>query len=81
MINPEFDEQLLGLLEAGKGAQLAEHSTEQLEREAGNGGQEIRTWLTMAAALGHTPATRLAYEPMPEWLTGMAVAVLEGKSL
>jgi 2,3-dihydroxyphenylpropionate 1,2-dioxygenase len=77
VINPEFDEQLLALLEAGKGAQLAEHTTEQLEREAGNGGQEIRTWLTMAAALSHAPATRLAYEPMPEWLTGMAVAVLE----
>jgi 2,3-dihydroxyphenylpropionate 1,2-dioxygenase len=77
VINPEFDEQLLALLEAGKGAQLAEHTTEQLEREAGNGGQEIRSWLTMAAVLGHAPATRLAYEPMPEWLTGMAVAVLE----
>jgi 2,3-dihydroxyphenylpropionate 1,2-dioxygenase len=76
-INPEFDERLLALLEAGKGAQLAEHTTEELEREAGNGGQEIRTWLAMAAALGHAPATRLAYEPMPEWLTGMAVAVLE----
>jgi 2,3-dihydroxyphenylpropionate 1,2-dioxygenase len=31
----------------------------------------------MAAALDHTPGRRLAYEPMPEWLTGMGVAVLE----
>ena len=77
VINPAFDEQLLALLEAGKGAQLTDRSTEELEREAGNGGQEIRTWLAMAAATGHAPATRLAYEPMDEWLTGMAVAVLE----
>jgi 2,3-dihydroxyphenylpropionate 1,2-dioxygenase len=76
VLNPAFDEHLLALLEAGKGAQLAEHTTEDLEREAGNGGQEIRTWLAMAAAAGHAPATRLAYEPMAEWLTGMAVAVL-----
>src|SRR5882757_1223920 len=77
VINPAFDEQLLALLEAGKGAQLTDRSTEELEREAGNGGQEIRTWLAMAAATGHAPATRLAYEPMDEWLTGMAVATLE----
>jgi 2,3-dihydroxyphenylpropionate 1,2-dioxygenase len=31
----------------------------------------------MAAALEHAPGRRLAYEPMPEWLTGMAVAVVE----
>src|SRR5882757_3474184 len=77
VINPAFDEQLLALLEAGKGAQLADRTTEELECEAGNGGQEIRTWLAMAAATGHAPATRLAYEPMAEWLTGMAVATLE----
>ena len=31
----------------------------------------------MAAALGHAPARRLAYEALPEWLTGMGVAVIE----
>jgi 2,3-dihydroxyphenylpropionate 1,2-dioxygenase len=44
---------------------------------AGNGGQELRTWLVMAAALGFAPGTPLAYAPMTEWLTGMGVAVLD----
>jgi 2,3-dihydroxyphenylpropionate 1,2-dioxygenase len=31
----------------------------------------------MAAALGHAPATTLAYEVLPEWLTGMGVVIIE----
>ncbi len=45
--------------------------------EAGNGGQEIRTWIAMSAALADTPARMPAYEDIPEWLTGMAVMVLD----
>ncbi|GAB3480958.1 catechol 1,2-dioxygenase [Amycolatopsis cihanbeyliensis] len=76
-INTEFDEYCLRLLEAGEARTLAGYSTERLEREAGNGGQELRTWLVMAAALGYAPALRLAYEPMPEWLTGMGAALID----
>ncbi|MFW6033550.1 MAG: catechol 1,2-dioxygenase [bacterium] len=76
-ISPDFDERFLRLLEQGQAGQLLTVSTAELEEEAGNGGQEIRTWLVMAAALGHAPARRLAYEPIPGWLTGMAVTVLE----
>ncbi|WP_216215381.1 DODA-type extradiol aromatic ring-opening family dioxygenase [Amycolatopsis aidingensis] len=77
VINSEFDEYFLRLLEAGEARTLAGYSTELLEREAGNGGQELRTWLVMAAALGYAPALRLAYEPMPEWLTGMGAALID----
>lgn len=76
-INTDFDEEFLGLLEAGETHRITGHSTEQIERKAGNGAQEIRSWLIMAAALGHAPARRLAYEPLPEWLTGMSVAVID----
>lgn len=76
-INPEFDNEFLSLIEAGETYRLTELSTEDLEKTAGNGAQEVRTWLLMAAVLGHTPGRRLAYESMPEWLTGMAVAVLD----
>lgn len=79
-ISSDFDESFLSLLEAGQAGRLAAYTTERLGREAGNGAQEIRTWLVMAAALGHAPARRLAYEPMPEWLTGMGVAVIEEDS-
>ena len=76
-ISSDFDGAFLSLLEAGQAHKLTRYSTRQLEHEAGNGGQEIRTWLVMAAAMGHAPARRLAYEALPEWLTGMGVAVIE----
>ncbi len=80
-VNPLFDAEFLSLLEAGRSAELAQRTSAELEAEAGNGAQEIRTWLVTAAACGHGPATTLAYEPMPEWLTGMGVALIEPAAL
>lgn len=76
-INPSFDKEFLALLEAGRVAETCALSTEELERVAGNGAQEIRTWLVMASALGHAPAEVISYDPVPDWLTGMAVAVID----
>ncbi|MFF5112857.1 hypothetical protein [Streptosporangium sp. NPDC000509] len=76
-ICPEFDEEFLAALEKGELERYGGLSTEQIEEAAGNGAQELRAWLTMAAALGFRPGRVLAYEPMPEWLTGMGVAVID----
>src|SRR3546814_15715450 len=55
----------------------SELSQPELEAAAGNGGNEIRAWLMLAAAMNDAPGRTLAYSDMPEWLTGMAVAVNE----
>ncbi|MEM9608128.1 MAG: catechol 1,2-dioxygenase [Actinomycetota bacterium] len=74
----DFDHELLDLLEAGSLAGLGDRfANDELVAAAGNGGNEVRAWLVMAAALGHAPGERLVYSPMPEWLTGMAVAVID----
>lgn len=73
----EFDRRFLADLEAGRLAEYCALSTGELERRAGNGGQELRSWLAMAAALGFAPGESLCYAPMPEWLTGMGTAVIE----
>ncbi|MCO1657305.1 hypothetical protein [Pseudonocardia humida] len=72
-----FDERFLADLESGDLRRYASWTSADIERAAGNGGQELRTWLTMAAALGFAPGRRLAYAAMPEWLTGMGVAMVE----
>lgn len=77
VIFEEFDNQFLRDLETGDLQRYAQMSTADIEQTAGNGGQELRSWLTMAAASGFAPGRTLAYSPMPEWLTGMAVAVIE----
>ncbi|GII66920.1 2,3-dihydroxyphenylpropionate 1,2-dioxygenase [Sphaerisporangium krabiense] len=76
-ISPEFDREFLDDLANGRLRRYASMTTAEVESAAGNGGQELRTWLVMAAALGFTPGTPLVYAPMPEWLTGMGVAVLD----
>jgi 2,3-dihydroxyphenylpropionate 1,2-dioxygenase len=76
-INSEFDNEFLALLENGEARRIAEYSTSALEEKAGNGAQEIRTWVMMAALAGDVPATRIAYEVIPDWLTGMGIVALE----
>lgn len=77
-LNTDFDEQFLSMLEAGDLASFPIRlGGKSVAEVAGNGANEIRAWLAMAAALDHTPGRTLVYSPMPEWLTGMAVAVLE----
>lgn len=76
----DFDRQFLTALEAGTLAKYLELTTAGIEEVAGNGGQELRTWLTMAAALDFAPGESLCYSAMPEWLTGMGTAVIDPTS-
>jgi 2,3-dihydroxyphenylpropionate 1,2-dioxygenase len=73
----EFDHRFLADLEAGRLEDYLSLTSARIEEIAGNGGQELRTWLTMAAALGFAPGEALCYSPMPEWLTGMGTAVID----
>ena len=79
-LNEAFDRSFLDALCAGsteswvrRHASNGESGRDDLTAVAGNGANEIRTWLVMHAAMGFTGGRVLAYSPMPEWLTGMGV--------
>jgi protocatechuate 4,5-dioxygenase beta chain/2,3-dihydroxyphenylpropionate 1,2-dioxygenase len=73
-INERFDRDFLIRLESGDAVHLTDYDDAVLDA-AGNGAHEIRTWLVAAGAAGAgVPFETLAYEPVPEWLTGTAVA-------
>ena len=72
-----FDADVLDRVAAGTLAGLIDEPADELVAVAGNGANELRTWIVMAAACGWSPGRTLCYSPMPEWLTGMAVAVIE----
>ncbi|MFT7598086.1 MAG: 2,3-dihydroxyphenylpropionate 1,2-dioxygenase [Acidimicrobiales bacterium] len=75
-INEDFDRGFLARLEAGSLAGFPDDVSDgQLVELAGNGGNEARPWLAMAAACGHRRFDTVAYSPMAEWLTGMAVSM------
>jgi 2,3-dihydroxyphenylpropionate 1,2-dioxygenase len=71
-INPKWDRYVLHHFEQGEAARLAgELTSESIAQAAGNGGQEIRTWLAMAGAMGNEPMRLLFYEPIDALITGM----------
>jgi hypothetical protein len=74
-INDAFDALLIESLSRGDARSfLADWSNDRVVEEAGNGAQEIRNWLTIAGLVGDRPLALLAYEAIPEWHTGTAVA-------
>ena len=56
----------------GDAGRLTDYTRDEIDA-AGNGAHEIRTWL-VAAGAAEAGFDVLAYEPVPEWLTGTAVA-------
>lgn len=69
-INPEFDHRILDAIREGQGESLAALTYDEIEKEGGNGGQEIRNWIAVLGALPGRKGEVLAYEPVSEWLTG-----------
>jgi Catalytic LigB subunit of aromatic ring-opening dioxygenase len=71
-INPDWDHRVLDHIARGDTLPLTRLTWDEIERDGGNGGQEIRNWI---ALLGATPGWKgelLAYEPVAEWITGCA---------
>lgn len=69
-INVPFDRQFLDTLVSGERERLARYTYEEINREAGSGGHEIRTWIALAGALQNWNAEIVAYEPVIPWATG-----------
>jgi 2,3-dihydroxyphenylpropionate 1,2-dioxygenase len=76
VINEAFDQEVLANLAVGDGRSLLRYQND-LVQTAGNGANELRNWIACAAACGWAPSRTIAYSAMPEWLTGMAVAVID----
>jgi 2,3-dihydroxyphenylpropionate 1,2-dioxygenase len=72
-INSEFDRRFLNQIIDGDRQKLADYAHDEIAREAGSGGHEIRTWITLAGALPNWRAELLAYEPVVPWATGYAL--------
>jgi len=69
-IDPSWDNAFLRCV-VEQPASLAGLTSGEIER-AGVGAHEVRTWIAAIAA-GQTPMETVVYEPVREWITGMAV--------
>ncbi|MBT9487652.1 MAG: 2,3-dihydroxyphenylpropionate 1,2-dioxygenase [Rubrivivax sp.] len=71
-VNEAFDREFLRLLAAGDDAALVRHATEHVN-EAGNGAEEIRTWLVAHGAAGGVRGETLYYKAVSAWYTGIGL--------
>ncbi|GLG84194.1 3-carboxyethylcatechol 2,3-dioxygenase [Acinetobacter calcoaceticus] len=81
-LNPEWDEQLLEKFKNADFAALENMTEDEIRREGGRGGQEVRTWMAAFAALkavGDYEMTLHCYEPISEWIAGFGIVSAELK--
>ena len=71
-INPEWDHRVLDHIARADIGPLLRLTHEDIERDGGNGGQEIRNWVALLGAVPGWKGEVLAYEPVAEWITGCA---------
>jgi 2'-aminobiphenyl-2,3-diol 1,2-dioxygenase, large subunit len=76
-VNEAFDRAFLEAIEHGALESWRSRSAAEIERDAGNGGLEIMSWLAVLAAAPGARAQITYYEPMLAWMTGMGGAVLQ----
>ena len=78
-LNPEWDRETLAMLASGRLDFLDEISGEALAEIAGNGANELRTWVAALEAIGDYDSKASFYEPVDEWITGMGMLLVQPK--
>lgn len=72
-VNEEWDQEFLRLVTTKNFDALRNWSSDYIAEFGGNGGHEIRNWLVLLGILPDFQAEVACYEPIPEWVTGMAI--------
>ncbi|MFL6554741.1 MAG: hypothetical protein ACJ8MO_01335 [Bacillus sp. (in: firmicutes)] len=72
-VNEQMDREFLRLITNKEFTALRNWSADYIEEHLGNGGQEIHNWLVLLGVLQSFDASVACYEPIPEWVTGMAI--------
>ena len=76
-INPDFDHRVLDHVARADVEPLLRLTRDEIERDGSNGGQEIRNWIALLGAVPGWKGEVLAYEPVPEWITGCATVWMQ----
>jgi hypothetical protein len=69
-INETWDRWFLDRVCQGDLDEIVSLTPQDVERDAGNGGEEIRNWITVMSAVGARPAELIGYEAVSDWVCG-----------
>lgn len=75
-VNEAFDREILGYAERNDLAAIGALTDDYILANGGNGGMEIRNWACAMGALQGARGEVIAYEPVPEWVTGLGFVQL-----
>ena len=81
-LNPEWDTDLLKRFKNADFEYMSAMTSDEIRRDGGRGGQEVRAWMAAFAALsvfGEYDAEVHYYEPIQEWIAGMGMMSAEPK--
>ena len=78
-LNPEWDQEFLGVLAGPQWQDLAALTVGDIA-PGGAGGVEILTWIAAAFAADE-PLRTVVYQPVEDWITGMGIAVSSSLSV
>lgn len=70
-VNDDFDKEILQHGVNGDLDALCSYSNEEILSRGGNGAMEIRTFALTMATIPHPKGRIIAYEPVPQWVTGL----------
>jgi len=77
LVNAEWDRKILKAVEKGDVQTLCSLTFEEVDRDGGHGGHEILNWIQLMGAMNAGPAEVVDYEPVIEWICGMAYVSYE----
>lgn len=77
LINPDWDNKFLKALAEGDVDYMRSLTYDDVERDGGNGGHEIFNWIALMGAMDGAKANVLNYEPVNEYICGMAFAIYD----
>lgn len=72
-VNEEWDRALLQKIVEKDHEPIRNFSVKYIEENGGNGAHEIRNWAVAIGIMKEYNAKVVFYEPIPEWVTGMAI--------
>ncbi|EIV3862958.1 extradiol dioxygenase [Klebsiella pneumoniae] len=80
LINEEWDREMLERFEAGDVEYMRALTYAEVEERGGHGGHEALNWVALMGAMKGARPDYMAYESVPEWITGMSYLTYPGQS-
>lgn len=80
LLNEHWDREMLEKFEEGDIGYMRALTYDEVEERGGHGGHEALNWVALMGAMDGAKADYIAYEPVPEWITGMSYAAYDERT-